>query len=154
MSGMGFALRVLGVRGHSRRELEVKLLRKGFSVECVEEVLERLSVLGLVDDVQFGSALIQSRSRRKPLGKVRMRAELRKKGVSESVIGGLLEGYDSGELCFRAAEKKFVCLHGKNEAERRKKLEVFLCNRGFEWHDIQKVVMHFFGAVSNVDSFV
>ncbi len=144
MSAMGFALKLLGLRSHSCKELEQKLLKKGYTVENIGAILEKLTKQGVLDDLLFGTALIQSRSRRKPSGKRKIGAELRKKGVSESIIGELLKEYDSAELCYQAAEKKISSLHGATEACRQKKLEVFLYNRGFEWKDIQFVIKKFF----------
>ncbi len=73
-----------------------------------------------------------------------MRAELRKKGVAETIIEELLDEYESVELCHRAAEKKFGSLHGATEIDRKKKLAIFLHNRGFEWQEIQVVLRRFF----------
>jgi len=153
MSAMGFALKLLGLRSHSRKELEVKLLKKGYTIDSIGPVLEKLTLQGVLDDLMFGSALLQSRSRRKPCGKVKISAELRKKGVSESMIGELLKEYDSAELCYRAAEKKIGSLRGSTEACRQKKLEVFLYNRGFEWKDIQIVIRKYFKPGTDFDNF-
>ena len=147
MSVMGFALKLLGLRSHSRKELEQKLLKKGYSSESIEQAVEKLSSQGVLDDRMFGIELIKSRSRRKPSGKLKIRMELRKKGVPESIISDLLKEYDSVELCYRAAEKKIGLLRGATDEVRKKKLEVFLYNRGFEWHDIQCVVARLFTAV-------
>ena len=102
---MGFALKLLGLRSHSRKELEQKLLKKGYSGESIDKVVEKLGSQGVLDDRMFGIELIKSRSRRKPSGKLKIRMELRKKGVPESIIGDLLEEYDIAELCYLAADK-------------------------------------------------
>ena len=60
--------------------------------------------------------------------------------MTEQYIGELLKEYDSATLCRQAAEKKIGSLHEATGADRKKKLEVFLCNRGFEWHEIQTVL--------------
>lgn len=146
---MAFAIKLLGLRSHSYEELERKLLRKGYTTECIEPVLEKLTTQGMLDDRMFGMELIRSRSRRKPSGKIKIRAELRKKGVSETIIGELLKEYESGELCHRAAEKKFSSLHGATEIDRKKKLETFLHNRGFEWQEIQVVLKRFYQSGSD-----
>ena len=137
---MAFALKLLGLRNHSRRELERKLLKKGYDAKSTEEVMEKLTSRGVLDDRAFGMELIRSRSRRKPSGKLKLGAELRKKGVAEAIIGELLKEYDSATRCRQAAEKKIGSLHEATEADRKRKLEVFLCNRGFEWHEIQAVL--------------
>ena len=67
-------------------------------------------------------------------------AELRKKGVAETIISELLKEYDSVALCHRAAEKKLGSLREMSEADRKRKLEVFLSNRGFEWQEIQSAL--------------
>ena len=149
---MSFALKLLGLRNHSREELLRKLLKKGYSKENIEPVLEKLTRQGVLDDRIFGMDLIRSHCRRKPSGKLKMRSELRKKGVPDTIIGDLLKEYESDVLCLKAAEKKIGSLHG-NEADRKKKLEVFLRNRGFEWQEVQSVLMHFFQAGSDHEEF-
>ena len=76
---MAFALKLLGLRNHSRRELERKLLKKGYDAKSTNEVMEKLTSRGVLDDRAFGMELIRSRSRRKPSGKLKLGAELRKK---------------------------------------------------------------------------
>lgn len=141
---MAFAFKLLGMRSHSREEIKRKLLKKGYALDDIEAVVEKLKSQGLLDDRIFGTELIKSRSRRKPLGKLKMRAELSKKGVSDSIISELLQEYDSLTLCQQAAEIKIRSLHGTSEEARLKKLETFLHNRGFEWYDIKTVSRLFF----------
>ena len=137
---MAFALKLLGLRNHSQKELERKLLKKGYTPESIEPVLERLVTMGVLDDRNFAMELIRSRSRRRPSGKLKTGAELRKKGVSDAIISELLKEYDSAGLCYRAAEKKVASLHEATEAGNRRKLEVFLNNRGFEWQEIKSAL--------------
>lgn len=143
-SAMAFAFKLLGLRNHSRLELERKLLKKGYDAGSVEEVMEKLTSRGVLDDRAFGMGLIRSRSRRKPSGKVKIGAELRKKGVAEAIVGELLKEYDSATLCRQAAEKKFGSLHEATEAAGKRKLEIFLLNRGFEWREIQAELKRLF----------
>ena len=51
----------------------------------------------------------------------------------------------------RAAEKKILTLQSKSEADQKKKLEVFLHNRGFGWQEMQTVLKQFFPAGSEDD---
>jgi regulatory protein len=140
LCAMAFALKLLGLRNHSQKELERKLLKKGYTPESIEPVLERLVTMGVLDDRNFAMELIRSRSRRRPSGKLKTGAELRKKGVSDAIISELLKEYDSAGLCYRAAEKKVASLHEATEAGNRRKLEVFLNNRGFEWQEIKSAL--------------
>lgn len=141
---MAFALKLLGLRNHSRKELERKLLKKGYTTESIEPVLEKLTKQGTLDDKMFSMELIRSKSRQRPAGKIRMRAELRKRGIPDEIIEQLIKEYHSEELCMQAAEKKIGSLHGASNTEKKKKLEIFLHNRGFEWQEIQLVLSRFF----------
>lgn len=146
---MACALRLLAMRSHSSEELTRKLLRKGYGKESTERVIEKLAGEGILDDREFGKEFIGSRSKRKPAGKLKLSAELQRKGVPEPVIGELLREIDSSELCLLAAEKKFALLRGPSEAARKKKLEAFLRNRGFSWQEILKALERFFPGVKD-----
>ncbi len=150
-SAIFYALKLLGLRNHSRRELEQKLLKKGYDAGSIDETMEKLANRGVLDDRAFGMELIRSRSRRKPAGKLKIAAELRKKGVAEAIIDELLKEYDCAALCLRAAEKKIRSLHEATEAGRKRKLEVFLCNRGFAWPEIQGAIRQLFTTGSDFE---
>jgi regulatory protein len=150
-SAMTFAFKLLGLRNHSCKELEQKLLKKGYAPESIEPVLEKLTKQGVLDDRTFAMELIRSRSRRKPSGKWKTGAELRKKGIAEAIIGELLKEYDSASLCYQAAVKKNSSIHEATETGRKKKIEVFLCNRGFEWQEIQTVLKQFFASSADFE---
>ncbi|MBM3162441.1 MAG: recombination regulator RecX [Chlorobi bacterium] len=141
-----YALKLLARRSHSRFELQEKLLRKGFGKGTVEDTLERLVSKKLIDDAAFGSELIATLSRRKPAGRKVMRYELMRKGVPDEIADDLLKECDSQELCRRAGMKKLASMKGGSEAVRKKKLEVFLRNRGFEWPAIKEILEDLFQA--------
>lgn len=146
---MVFALKLLGMRSHSMEELRRKLRKKGFEEESTGQVIEQLCMKGLLDDRDFGEQMIGSRTKRKPSGKMKLGAELRRKGVPESMIVELLREVDTGALCMQAAERKFALLHGPSEASRKKKLESFLRNRGFAWQEIRETLERYFPGIGN-----
>jgi len=140
----GYALKLLSLRSHSRFELAGKMLKKGYRKELVEEVLDYLNQKQLIDDEAFAKELISSRSKRKPVGKRKMQFDLIRKGVPENIAEALLKEYDGAELCYRAGVRKAAALKGRDESERKKKLEVFLRNRGFEWPAIKETISRLF----------
>lgn len=79
------ALELVGRRSHFRRELEQKLLSRGFAAAEVEESLVDLERLGLLDDLQFARDLASGSMARKGFGPRRVRFELHKKGVEEAI---------------------------------------------------------------------
>lgn len=137
------AIRYLGNREHSRKEIIVKLERKQFNQEAIETVLNRLDELGLIDDRSFAMNYVGSRSRKKPLGRYKLRYELLQKGIAEEVIDEVLNEYDSSTHCLDAALKKLPFIKG-DERYRRKKLHAFLMNRGFDSQTIRETLDQIF----------
>ena len=137
------AIRYLGNREHSRKEIIVKLERKQFNQEAIETALNRLDELGLIDDRSFAMNYVGSRSRKKPLGRYKLRYELLQKGIAEEVIDEVLNEYDSSAHCLDAALKKLPFVKG-DERYRRKKLHAFLMNRGFDSQTIRETLDQIF----------
>jgi regulatory protein len=80
------ALDLLGRRAHFRNELEKKLLAKGWDENDVRAALDRLERAKLLDDRRSATEFLQSRLRRAPQGRRRLRAELERKGLDAEVI--------------------------------------------------------------------
>ncbi|UZJ38104.1 MULTISPECIES: regulatory protein RecX [unclassified Prosthecochloris] len=137
------AIRYLGNREHSRKEIVTKLERRQFSPEAVKKTLERLDELGLLDDRSFALNYIGSKSRKKPSGRYKLRYELLQKGVSEEIIEEVLNEYDSSGYCLDAALKKLPFLKG-DDHYRRRKLHTFLMNRGFDSQTIRQTLDQIF----------
>jgi len=132
-----YALKLLSQRNHTRFELQEKLRRKGFGDDTASSVLNWLDGRMLVDDKAFGKELIDTLSKRKPSGQKALRFALLRRGIPEQTASELLKTCDSLDCCYRAGMKKLASMKSVDEAEKKRKLEVFLRNRGFEWPDIQ-----------------
>lgn len=86
------ALRLLGARARSRHEMRDRLQRKGFDVDTIDDVMERLVAGGLLDDEDFAHEWVRSRSQNSARGRRALRQELSTKGVaSETVEAALAE---------------------------------------------------------------
>ncbi len=132
-------IRLLGMRAHGRSELSSKLRKKGYVSTTVDAAIARLESLGLVDDRAFAAGWVESLSKRRPEGKAKARMRLLQKGIPEELTEEALREYDSPAMCCAAAEKKMRSLTGTPETK-RKKLETFLRNRGFDWESIKQAV--------------
>lgn len=142
-AALELAVRLLSGRAHSRRELEIKLKKKGFGTEAIEKTMQRLDQLRLLDDQAFAESCMTGMARRRPEGTLKSRFRLKQKGLSNELIDEVLASTDQQALCHAAAEKKMRTLAGSTETK-KKKLITFLINRGFEWETIKKVVGDFF----------
>ncbi|MGB8146312.1 MAG: regulatory protein RecX, partial [Chromatiaceae bacterium] len=69
------ALRLLAGREHSRRELERKLLARGYEAAILVGVLDALTETGLLSDERMAEAYVAGRLR-KGFGPLRLRQEL------------------------------------------------------------------------------
>lgn len=78
------ALDLVGRRPHFQRELQRKLLDRGFPTHEVDSALDDLVRLGLLDDFQHARDLAAGSMTRKGFGPRRMRFELQRRGVEES----------------------------------------------------------------------
>ena len=82
-------MRLLAAREHSRSELRRKLCARSFDDKAVDAVLDRLIQQRLLSDERFTEQYLSSRQRR-GYGPVRIRAELRERGVEEGLIEACL----------------------------------------------------------------
>ena len=102
------ALDLLGLRSHFERELQRKLLKRGYDQAEVTETLERLRDQGFVDDRRTAGEFVRGRLKRAPEGRRRLRAELVRRGVARGVITETLEQEtddDDVALARQAAER-------------------------------------------------
>jgi regulatory protein len=83
-------LRFLEARSRSVEEVRRRLADAGYRPELVTATIERLTVIGLLDDDLFARGWIESRDRARPRGESALRRELSLRGVSREVISEAL----------------------------------------------------------------
>ncbi len=121
---MEYALRLLGARMLSVRELERKLLKRS-GEEAVFRVIDRLLEWGYLDDAAYAEAFV--RSHRNRWGELRIRSELRRRGVADELIERALEQQPPAGDAALALLRKHAWRH-KGE---RARMVRFLQGRGF-----------------------
>lgn len=129
-----YCLRLLKYRQKSEQEIRRKLEEKGFSAVVVEETAAFLRKSGFVDDKLFARLWVQSRMRR-PLGRLRLRAELKEKGIrpewiEEALVQGL-EDYDEKETIRQLVRQKLDKMKGLEDEKKKTRLYGYLVRRGF-----------------------
>ena len=83
------AVRLLARREHSTEELRRKLKRRGHPEATIDTVVSALSEGAYVSDARFADSFVRVRSERGQ-GPLRIRAELRERGVEETLADELL----------------------------------------------------------------
>lgn len=75
----------------TRAELADVLAERGIPDEVADEVLDRFTEVGLIDDAAFATAWVESRHRGRGLGKRALAQELRRRGVDDELSRDALE---------------------------------------------------------------
>jgi regulatory protein len=131
------AVRILTRREHTREELRRKLLDKGFGAEVVDPVIEKLAGKRLVSDERYVASFVHQHAKRGQ-GPVRIRAELRQRGIEPARIDEELERaeVDWPALATEVRRRKFGAGVPKSLSERAKQSR-FLQYRGFDTDQIR-----------------
>lgn len=145
----GRALEYCMMRPHSAKEVRDYLYRKtrdsrtktgevkkGVSPEVATRVFDRLAVKGYVDDQKFARFWVENRNMTKGTSMRKLVAELRSKGVEQSIIErnlGDSERSDDDELQKIIAKKR-------NRYPDEQKLMQYLARQGFQYDDIKQAL--------------
>ncbi len=96
-------LRLLTGAARSRSDLAEALRRRGIPDDAAATVLDRLTEVGLVDDVSYAAAFVASKHRGRGLGRIALRAELRRKGIAADLADQAMSPIDTAAERGRAA---------------------------------------------------
>ncbi len=127
-----FAYRLLGQREYSVFELGQRIRRKWPGAPDIGDLLDALVNENLVSDERFAESFIRSRLQRHQ-GPFKIKAGLRSKGVSDTLISRQLDAYS--DQWTELASEWLVRQHdGPIDFDSKKKYYRRLVNRGFT-HD-------------------
>jgi regulatory protein len=132
------ALTMLERVRRTRSELVDRLSERGYASEAVAEALDRLAAVGLVDDVEYARAFLESRVSRRTAGWRRLEAELRRRGVAADDITeararlertrGSLDDTEAARRVLGQVARRYERL---DPYQRRQRLYALLARRGF-----------------------
>lgn len=126
---MAYALRALSMRELSEAELREKLSRRGFPEDLCETVLQTLRGYGYVSDTELAHSL----ARRRGVGRRRIAADMRRRGVPEALGQEVLqersEDTEAQEAAALLEKHRSRALRAKNP---RANAYAYLARRGFE----------------------
>jgi regulatory protein len=141
---MDYALTFLGVRSRSKKELSERLKRQEFSANAVNHTIERLVELGYINDTSFAREWFKN-LKDKGNGPERVRAELRRKGISSDIIAALMSEYRESpeaelERLTAITERKMRSMKGVDPATAARRLTGYLARKGFSIDSIRRVL--------------
>jgi regulatory protein len=126
--------RFLARRARSESEVRDALARSGFDPHAIETALARLKELGLVDDLAFSGQWVEERGPGKGLGRRRLLAELRLKGIDPDTAEQALEGacLDDQAQANEIAARLLRKVAGRPLGHQAMRLQQMLLGRGFD----------------------
>lgn len=136
------ALYLLGYRAHSKKELTEKIARTAASREAAEAAADRMEELGLLDDGEYARRYAQELFTRRRWGPMRVKQELRLKGIAPEIIEELLEEYGDGDAALenmRALLEKKYPGWAEDEKTRRRAFAA-LQRMGYPYGDIRRAM--------------
>jgi len=131
-----YLLRLLARRDHARRELYTKAIKKDYSSDIVNDVLDELADKQFINDAAFAHKFARDKSKLNRWGPIKIQAHLRKKGISESVAKdathAVFAPMDLGERLLQLSRKRRRhIMREENTFKRRKKVVDYLRNKGY-----------------------
>ncbi len=142
------ALQLLERVRRTRFQLEAKLRERGFREDVIATLLDRLTAVGLVDDLGYAQAFLRERMTRRGAAWRRLELELRRRGVSTEIVvqarESTWEELGGKESEAAAARRILTQVGGRyrklDPRARKRRLAALLARRGFEWATIAEVL--------------
>jgi regulatory protein len=131
------ALDLLSRREHSVAELRAKLVTRNFDPDTIDVVIDTLVHDGLLSDDRFAAGFVTSRIR-KGQGPIRIRGELKQRGVADELIALHLERVDVDwvQLAGSVRDRKYGSAGSIGYREQARQSR-FLQQRGFSGEQIR-----------------
>ncbi|MGC1177165.1 MAG: RecX family transcriptional regulator [Candidatus Saccharimonadales bacterium] len=134
------ALNYVALRPRSAWEIETYLERKDASPPLVQQILNKLSIINLIDDEKLAKAFVHDRHLLRPTSRRKITAELRKKRIADDIIQKVI-GTDQ--------QDEQAALRDVIERKRRQtkyqddlKLMQYLARQGFNYDDIKSALQN------------
>ena len=130
----GIALRRLTAAPRTTHELRADLIARGVAADIADEVVERFTEVGLLDDAAYARMWVGSRTRTRGSARSVLRQELRRKGVPDDAIAGALADVDDEQERARGRaliESRLAATARLEPEARLRRLTGVLVRRGY-----------------------
>lgn len=139
------ALDYLAHKPRTETEVRRKLRQNEYSEPVIESVVERLQELSYLDDAQYAEQYVERRFASKGYGPVRIRQELRKRGIdrhlAETAVADFFEEESTLAAAREKAQKRWPRIAREDDPrKRRDKLYRYLKRRGYTYDTIRVVI--------------
>jgi regulatory protein len=131
----GMTLRWVAMRPRTRWEIEQYLERKQAPPPLLITILNKLSIVGLVDDRKYAQTFVDDRRRLRPAPRRKIIMELKRKRVAEDIIQEAVgsDADDERSALLAVIERK----RRQSKYQDDLKLMQYLARQGFSYGDIK-----------------
>lgn len=128
-------IRYIAIRPRSQWEIETYLARKDSPAPKIEQITNKLSRLGLIDDTKFAQAFVNDRRLLRPTSRRKMIIELKKKHVANDTVQAVVgnESADERHALVDIVQRKRKQTRYQDDL----KLMQYLARQGFNYGDIK-----------------
>ncbi len=141
------ALKLIERMRRTRSDLTKRLRDKGYVAPVVDEILDRLTAVGLVDDIEYARAFLRGRWGRRAAGWRRLEQDLRGRGIAADDIDRARAALEQefGDVDETASARRVIEQAARRYAKldpriRRQRLYALLQRRGFDGDVIRKAL--------------
>ena len=129
-------------REYCAADIRRKALEKlEWNREAAEEVVASLIADKFIDDARYASAFAREKASLQGWGPVKIRFQLRAKGISDADISAALEEIDAEKASARLEKLLANKWHSlQDNPQGRLKLIKFALSRGYEYDDIESLI--------------
>lgn len=135
------AISLLAVRARTEREITDALRKCAYLEPVIARVMARLLEAGYINDADFAEHWAASRVN-KGMGTIRIRMELRQKGVPSSEIDDAVAGMDYNIVIAGAKKAAQKAARGRDLSDRKEQQKVLaaLSRRGFDFQTAKRAL--------------
>ena len=136
------ALYLLEHRSHSKKELTEKIARTAASREAAQAAADRMEELGLLNDEDYARRYARELFTRKRWGAMRVKQELKRKGIAPELVDELLTEYQDEDATLEnmraLLEKKYP--DWPDDEKVRRRAFAALQRLGYSYADIRRAM--------------
>ena len=134
------AFKLLSFRMRSIAEMRKRLKEKSFSQIEITHVIDKLTKLNYLNDVEFGKAFVKEKIKNKKIGPKAIKSELFPHQLSPDFVDELIESvykkYKINDLITFHLKRKKIKKNTQMNKSDLSRLNNYLLRKGFEWDNI------------------
>ncbi len=134
------AFKLLSFRMRSIAEMRKRLKEKSFSQIEIDHVIDKLTKLNYLNDIEFGKAFVKEKIKNKKIGPKAIKSELFPHQLSSDFVDELIESvykkYKINDLITFHLKRKKIKKNTQMNKSDLSRLNNYLLRKGFEWDNI------------------